>query len=193
MTTFLKNYLWSNNKDFALYFPESKMFIRLKSNVDFLFVLTRYLIALCSHSSWNFPPIIFRLSSPSCPLSPTHLTVHSTTLMFQEQIQSSFSGRENSICRKMPVATVLTPISTIVPGLGDLSLPSSGVPSPITRHTLCTNSLSAPCHMPAPPQLPCHVPAPQILNATTLQQHVSLDSFTVETVKYNTEVSAQRL
>lgn len=122
----------------------------------------------------------------------TSITLLSLThIMLQEQIQSSFAGRENSICRKMPVATVLTPISTIVPGLGDLSLPSSGAPSPIIRHTICTSSLSVPCHLPAPLQPPCHVPAPhhQVLDVTKLQQHVSLDSFTVETVKYTAEVS----
>lgn len=67
MTTFLINYLWSNNKDFALYFPGSKIFIQLKSNLDLysfqhatwlLFVLTAHVTSHLLSLGCRHPPAL---------------------------------------------------------------------------------------------------------------------------------------
>ncbi|XP_046686434.1 uncharacterized protein LOC124372110 [Homalodisca vitripennis] len=90
--------------------------------------------------------------------------------MIKEQIQHSFSGREDVICRKMPVATMLTPVSTIMPRLSEMSLPSSASTSPRLQTLSTPNLRAAPCHVPSTGDI---LP----LDVTKLQQHVSLENF----------------
>lgn len=89
----------------------------------------------------------------------------------QEQIQHAFTSRDDSICQKMPVASIMTPISTILPQLGDISDVSSLSGSPHVR-TLTTPNLRI--------HPPCHVPSPEPLDVRRLQQHFSLENFPCE-------------